>query len=82
MKLIHALALAALLASPLSAKSVHTKGYVKRDGTYVSPSFKTSPDSSRLNNYSTKGNYNPYSGKVGGCEPPANLCRSIRPGCP
>jgi hypothetical protein len=47
------------------AKSVHVKGYVKKDGTYVAPHYRSAPDSSKLNNYSTQGNYNPYTGQEG-----------------
>ncbi len=58
----------ALLASVgiAEAKVVQVKGYVKKStGTYVAPSFKTSPNKSKLDNYSTKGNTNPYTGKKG-----------------
>jgi hypothetical protein len=46
-----------------------TKGYTKKNGTYVAPSHKTSPDKSKANNYSTKGNVNPYTGKKGTVDP-------------
>lgn len=41
------------------------RGYSKKDGTYVQPYTKTSPDRTRNNNYSTRGNTNPYTGKAG-----------------
>ena len=48
------------------AKTVRVKGYYKPGtGTYVAPSYRTSPNKTKLDNYSTKGNYNPYSGKKG-----------------
>lgn len=48
-----------------SSRSDHTiRGYT-RGGTYVRPSHATNPDSTRNNNYSTKGNVNPYTGKLG-----------------
>lgn len=47
------------------ASTVKVKGYTKKNGTYVQPSYKTSPNKTKLDNYSTKGNYNPYSGKTG-----------------
>ncbi len=53
------------LVSSVSAKTVSVKGYTKKNGTYVMPSYKTSPNRTKLDNYSTKGNYNPYSGKTG-----------------
>jgi len=45
------------------------RGYTKKSGTYVAPHNKTSPDKSKLNNYGTKGNYNPYTGKEGTKDP-------------
>lgn len=44
---------------------VGVKGYTRRDGTYVAPHYRSSPDSSRSNNWSTKGNINPYTGEEG-----------------
>lgn len=48
---------------------VGVRGYIKRSGTYVAPHYKTNPDNSRWNNWSTKGNYNPYTGKKGYTSP-------------
>jgi hypothetical protein len=49
------------------ARSSHrVRGYIKKkSGTYVAPHWRTNPDKSKFNNYSTKGNYNPYTGKKG-----------------
>jgi len=41
------------------------RGYMRRNGTYVQPYEKTSPNNNRYDNYSTKGNNNPYTGKKG-----------------
>ena len=54
-----------LLFPTLSFASTKVSGYTKKNGTYVSPSYKTAPNKTKLDNYSTKGNYNPYSGKFG-----------------
>lgn len=43
----------------------YTRGYYKRNGTYVAPHHKTNPDCYRYNNYSAKGNINPYTLKKG-----------------
>lgn len=52
------------------AKTVRVKGYYKPStGTYVAPSYRTSPNKNRFDNYSTKGNYNPYNGKKGAVKP-------------
>ncbi|PMZ92601.1 hypothetical protein C1X61_01595 [Pseudomonas sp. FW215-T2] len=48
------------------SRSDHTiSGYTRSNGTYVRPSHATNPDATRNNNYSTKGNLNPYTGKYG-----------------
>ena len=50
----------------VGAKTVYVKSYYKPStGTFVSPSYRTSPNKTKIDNYSTKGNYNPYSGKSG-----------------
>ena len=51
------------------ADTTHVPGYVKSDGTYVPPHVKTTPNSSKLDNWSTKGNVNPYTGKEGTKDP-------------
>ena len=42
-----------------------TRGYIKKDGTYAQPHQKTEPNKTKDDNYSTKGNTNPYTGKKG-----------------
>jgi hypothetical protein len=53
------------LAVTYADAAVHVRGYFRKDGTYVAPHYRSSPDSSVLNNWSTKGNINPYTGEVG-----------------
>jgi hypothetical protein len=49
---------------------VHVRGhYNPRTGTYIAPHSRTAPDHSRLNNWSTRGNYNPFTGKRGTTDP-------------
>lgn len=67
-KVIFALAVAALVTPPALAQ-VHVKGYTKKDGTYVAPYYRSSPNNSVSDNYSTKGNVNPYTGKAGTKDP-------------
>jgi len=56
----------ALLFLPLSsALAVHVKGYTKKNGTYVAPHERSAPNHTKNDNYSTKGNVNPYTGKEG-----------------
>jgi len=45
--------------------AVRVSGYIRKNGTYVAPSYRSTPNKTKLDNYSTKGNYNPYTGKVG-----------------
>jgi hypothetical protein len=40
------------------------RGYIRRDGTYVAPHQRTSPDRNPYNNYEFPGNYNPNSGRT------------------
>ena len=40
-------------------------GYTRRDGTHVQPYYRSRPDGNFSNNWSTKGNVNPYTGKPG-----------------
>lgn len=68
-KLITGLALVFMLfvsAGSVEAKTVSVKSYYKPSTrSYVMPSYRTSPNKTKLDNYSTRGNYNPYTGKIG-----------------
>lgn len=57
--------LVALSAQCLDAQ-VRVRGYTRKDGTYVQPHYRSRPDTSVLNNWSTRGNINPYTGAAGG----------------
>ena len=46
------------------ADADYVRGYTRRDGTYVAPHQRTSPDRSPYNNYDFPGNYNPNSGRA------------------
>lgn len=41
------------------------RGYTKKNGTHVAPHMRSAPDGNKRNNWSTKGNVNPYTGKAG-----------------
>lgn len=57
-------------ASTAEARTVSVRGYYKPSTrSYVVPSYRTSPNRTKLDNYSTKGNYNPYTGKKGYTNP-------------
>lgn len=40
-------------------------GYTTNQGTYVQPHQQTNPNGSTLDNYNTRGNYNPSNGQTG-----------------
>jgi heat shock protein HslJ len=48
-----------------NSSSHRVSGYTKKDGTYVAPHQQTNPNSTQQDNYSAKGNINPYTGTVG-----------------
>lgn len=63
---ILAFILALAFALPaFAARSVSVHGYTKRSGIYVAPSHRTAPNKTKADNYGTKGNVNPYTGKEG-----------------
>lgn len=55
----------AVEAPVLVAGGTYVEGYVRRDGTYVAPHYRSTPDSSYNNNWSTAPNVNPYTGRQG-----------------
>lgn len=64
------LAIFALLASTSAIGGEHRNGsYVTKKGTYVAPHYQTNANHTKLDNYSTKGNYNPHTGKAGTVDP-------------
>ncbi len=48
-----------------SASDTHVHGYTRRNGTVVKPYTRSHADSTQMNNFSTKGNINPYTSKRG-----------------
>ncbi len=67
-KLIIALALSTIAASAVASDN-QVNGYMRKDGTYVQPHMQTNPNSTKLDNYSTQGNTNPYTGQQGTVNP-------------
>ncbi|MBK6006868.1 hypothetical protein JJB11_12275 [Ramlibacter ginsenosidimutans] len=52
------------------AQSWHyVRPHITKDGTYVQGHQQTNPDGNRFNNWSTQGNYNPYTGQAGTVNP-------------
>lgn len=52
-----------------NSNHVKVSGYTRSDGTYVQPYFRTAPNSTNRDNFSTKGNTNAYTGQPGWIEP-------------
>lgn len=48
---------------------VRVERHQRKSGASVEPHRRSAPDASKMNNYGTKGNYNPYTGKEGAREP-------------
>lgn len=55
-----------------SSSDIQVKGYTRSNGTYVAPHYRTVPNSTNIDNFSTLGNTNPYTGKVGTITPDRN----------
>ena len=53
----------------LAKSSTRMKGHTTKNGTYVPSHRRTNPDKSKNNNWSTKGNVNPNTGKKGTVDP-------------
>ena len=61
-----AIVLSLVFITTVEAKTVKVKSYYKPStGTYINSHYKTSPNKSKIDNFSTKNNYNPYTGKKG-----------------
>ena len=62
-----ALIAAAALCFGAAAADAQTyvPGYTRSNGTYVKGHYRSSPNSTQRDNYSTYGNTNPYTGKKG-----------------
>ena len=77
MRLVLALFLALLLTAglltvvgPTSVSAdCYVSGYYTSRGTWVNGYYRTCADNNMWNNYSTKGNYNPYTGRKGYIDP-------------
>ena len=69
MKLV-AFAVVFLSATAALAQSgQQVDGYVRKDGTYVPPHYRSAPDDTRMNNYTSEPNANPYTGERGTRDP-------------
>ncbi len=67
-----AFCLAVAIGPQSAVAQSHVDGYVRRDGVYVPPHYRSNPDGNRLNNWSVQPNVNPYTGQQGTQNPYAN----------
>jgi hypothetical protein len=61
--LLVVLTLAVIAAPAFAVECVN--GYCRSNGTYVEPYYRSSPNGTVTDNYSFKGNINPYTGQEG-----------------
>jgi hypothetical protein len=65
-KLITAiLAVSLLIGLAGSAMAGRVSGYYRSNGTYLQPHYRSNPNRTPIDNYSFKGNTNPYTGRQG-----------------
>ena len=53
------------ISNAVIAKNVYVKPHITKNGTFVSGHYRSKPNKTKLDNYSTKGNFNPYTFKDG-----------------
>lgn len=77
-------AVAAVIAfsTVADARDTYVRGYTRKDGTYVAPHYRSAPDRNPYNNYSSRGNINPYTGEQGTVDPEPRSYRQIAPAQP
>lgn len=63
--IMSSLSLVCILLASSAVADTYMRGYYKSNGSYVNSDYRSDKDNSFNNNWSTKGNYNPYTGKSG-----------------
>jgi hypothetical protein len=61
-----------LLVTGIASADTYVRGYTRNDGTYVQPHYQSAPNGNQYDNYSSKGNVNPYTGQQGTVQPQPN----------
>lgn len=59
----------AVFITTASVADTYVRGHTRNNGAYVQPHMRTNPDRTMYNNYSTRGNVNPYTGRAGTVKP-------------
>lgn len=58
-----------MLSALPSAADQYVSPHVRSDGAYVQGYYRSNPNATSLDNYSTRGNVNPYTGQAGTVQP-------------
>ena len=61
-----------------SSSDVYVKSYTRSNGTVVKGHYRTAPNSTNRDNFTTRGNVNPYTGKKGYIKPDNKPYSSIK----
>ncbi|MHC5820172.1 MAG: hypothetical protein ACYT04_30965, partial [Nostoc sp.] len=69
--LVTGLLISTVIASPALADT-SVNGYYRSNGTYVEPYHRSDSNGTTYDNYSTRGNVNPYTGQSGTRNPEPN----------
>ena len=64
--------LVAMATADIAWAQQQVDGYFRKDGTYVQPYTRSTPNKSYNDNYSVRGNTNPYTGERGTKSPTFN----------
>ena len=58
-----------VMVTGTASAQTYQRPYVDKNGRYSDGGYRSKPNGTQLDNYSTKGNVNPYSGKRGNRNP-------------
>ncbi|MBQ4471619.1 MAG: hypothetical protein II942_00010 [Alphaproteobacteria bacterium] len=59
------LCLTAVVLTSIPVQAEYVRGHYRSNGTWVDGYNRSNRNGTKLDNYSTQGNYNPYTGKKG-----------------
>ena len=67
--MVFALSFSTTVFATSSGGTHSVKGHTTKNGTYIAPHQQTNPNGTQRDNWSSKPNVNPYTGKAGTVEP-------------
>lgn len=65
MRLLFVFVAASIILTTAAQADTYVKGHTRSNGTYVQPHYRSDSNSTTRDNWSTKGNTNPYTGRQG-----------------